>query len=523
MAKILLMVPPVDPEAKFGQYADLGASTPPINLIYLGTSVERAGHTVKIIDCDNQEMNHNDVLQLIREWEPDIVGMSSVTVTIESSKLLAKQIKAHFPHITTVVGWFHMSVEPEETMHEGPEIDYGVIGEGEVTFPELVERIVNRGDPKTVKGIIYRDGEQLVMTPERDIVTNLDDMPFPNFDLLPGYTTGYRQAAFRAFLPNPFGFLLWSRGCPFKCTYCGRQMLGQTIRHNTKEYAVDMLEHLVKRYGVRSVLFGDELFLNKKSFGEDVMEEILRRGLKLQWACQSRVNTVRPGLLKLMRQAGCAQIAYGIESGSPQILQKIDKKATVEQALQACAWTKEAGIGSAGYFMLGNPGETPETLEETYRFIQKVALDYIVLWYNTPMPGAPIWNEVEKWGTLKGWYADMSCMDILFVPYGVTEELMREYNKKIYRAFYLRPGRVMQEVARLTNREVRRNFFAGAKTILKGFVTREENGKAQGNGRAVRIPSQRPHIPVVRLETTACQGDGGQAALLQVPEVISTS
>lgn len=468
--KVLLVYPPV--KNKFGEYASVGSSSPPMGIVYLGTLLKEKGYVVRLLDCDNAKMTPEAVLSVVEQWQPDCVGISAVTITIESALELFKRIKRFNRDILTILGGFHITVLPEETLRSSGDIDVGVLGEGELTLLELLDSINSGTDISRVAGVIFKRNGNLVQTRPRDLIPDLDVLPLPDFSLLPDFPAGYFPAAHRSFMGRPTGFLLASRGCPFNCSFCGRGLWGASVRAYCVPYVMKIIESMIERYHIRSLLIGDELFFADLRKNADFCREMIKRRLnkRIKWVCSSRVDTLKPQLLKLMKAAGCEQISFGIESGSQKILDILNKGTTPKMIRDTMRMVRKTGIGASGTLMLGNPGETRQTIKQTIDFVTGLEIDYVVVWFFTPLPGSRIYNEYKRYGSLTGSYAQQNCMDVTFVPFGLTKEQLVDSQQELYRRFYLRPARVLQEISRVQRPSLFRlkTLCAGARKLLGG-------------------------------------------------------
>lgn len=241
----------------------------------------------------------------------------------------------------------------------------------------------------------------------------------------------------------PVASMVTSRGCPFQCIFCDRSVFGNRYRCYSADYVIKMIEHLVERYGIRHIIFYDDLFAASGSRIKTICEEIMSKKLNISWTCDARVNTVTPETLALMKKAGCWEIAYGIESGSQKILDLLAKVITLEEIEKAVRWTHEAGIKVKGLFMMGNPLETRGTIKETLDLAKRLPFDIINISKFTPFPGTEIYKDTYKYGQFSPDWEKMNAMNFVFIPHGFTEkELDWEY-KKVIAKYYWRPQKTI--------------------------------------------------------------------------------
>lgn len=452
--RILLLYPPLSLQNKFGSFDAFGSNSPPIGLVHLGSWLRSLGHDVAILDAAGTEKTQDEVVAFAARMKPDLIGITSETLAIDRALALARALKAALsPAPLVVLGGYHVSVLPEATLRAEPAIDVGVIGEGEHTMAELLAALDEGSTLEPVNGIVFRKDGQVLKTPPRKRIRDLGGLPRPDFGLLEGFAARnpYFPAAYRSLLPRPAVSVVASRGCPYDCTFCCREVDGRLYRPYPVDHVFDSLEDLVSRFGVRSFLFEDEVFYIDTGMVREFAEEKRRRKLVFDWVCSYRVDLITDERLRWLKQAGCRQIAFGIESGNDTILSNINKRFDVATAREALTRVKAHGIGTVGFFMLGAPGETVATLEDTRRFILEADLDYIVLFACQPSPGSVLYAEHERWGSFDPDTTRQNQMTPVFIPFGLDEATLEGYRTRIFDQFYFRPRRVIQELRFVTN------------------------------------------------------------------------
>ncbi|MCK9274285.1 MAG: B12-binding domain-containing radical SAM protein [Syntrophales bacterium] len=361
--------------------------TVPLGISYVAAAFASAGAEVQIFDFVINSYSPEKLKAELDRFDPDIVGANSVTLNFKTAADIITTVKEYNPDIITVMGGPHVSFDVINTLREYPAIDMIVIGEGERTAIELVSKFRNRSSWKEVRGIAFRENGNIVITEPRPFIEDLDALPLPARYLLP--LSRYRALGYP---PS----IITGRGCPYSCIFClGRRMVGKKPRQRSASLIVDEIEEILS-YGFSMINIADDLFTANREKVTYVCREIDRRGLKFVWTAFARVNTVDKETLEIMSSSGCQWISFGLESGNAEMLRRVKKAATLDQARHAVGLCKEAGIRPHGSFIAGLPGESPETLEETIAFGEELNIDY-GFHFLAPFPGTTIMEKKEKY------------------------------------------------------------------------------------------------------------------------------
>ncbi len=396
-------------------------------------------YLVRVVESASLGLSLQETGEWILRENPDYVGISCTTSSVDNAGKIAQAVKNAKPEILTFVGGPHITAVAEETFWRYPAFDYGIIGEGERAFPELLGILEENGDLRKAPSAVYRQGPGIIVNPRRKFIENLDRLPFPAFDLLANFPRGYRPP-FLNYLRGPCASVTTSRGCPHGCIFCDRAVFGNRYRYFSEGYIVDLLVHLKKAYRIRHIVFADDQFTASKARFMRLGEKILEQGLEFQWNCDARVDTVDSEMLGLMKKAGCWMVSYGIESGSQEILDRVQKGIRLDQAEETVHRTKEAGIRTKGLFMVGFPEETEETLQKTLDFILRCPFDEINLSILTPYPGTSLYDELRSQaGFVEDW-PRMNAMNFLSLPRHLTAQVLEKGFRRILQKFYMRPG-----------------------------------------------------------------------------------
>lgn len=458
-------------EERYGDLAGAGSSMPSLGLLMLGAVARRAGYEPFVIEAAAETMSLRQVMDRVAEIRPEMVGITATTLAIFNAHTVAEEVKKLDPAIVTVVGGPHVSAVPVETLTRFPKFDIAAIGEGEDTLIELLSALDEGRDLSAVAGLALRDGEGIKLTEKRPLIKDLDTLPFPAWELLPGFPGNYKPTPFRH-LQLPAAPLVTSRGCPNNCIFCDRTIFGRACRLFSAEYVIEMIRELVEKYGVHELVFEDDTFVMNKPRVTRICQAMKESGWNLTWTCLGRVDMVDQDLLNMMREAGCWQIAYGVESGNQDILDLVEKRTKLERVSQALKWTKKSGILTKGFFILGFPTETKASIQRTIDFAKREALDDISVFKLTPLPGSRIYEIADEYGTFDNDWRKMNLLDTVFVPKDLTQKELENSAKRMLKEFYLRPKTVFSYLGRVMKNPslipaVLLGFGAFLKTVKK--------------------------------------------------------
>lgn len=369
----------------------------PLGLAYIASVLIKAGHHVDVLDLNALRVSIKDVRERIKARTFDVVGISCLLTEYGQVKELSALLKREHPDCTIMLGGGLPSVAGEFVLQE-TEADIAVVGEGEETVVEIVDKLEKSADLHGVKGILFKDSASVIRTDPREPILDLDSLPLPAWELFPIET--YLRGSVLGF-DSPIRSLnmITSRGCPYQCCYCDYSIFGHRFRARSVSNVLAEMELLKDRYSVRAVNFVDDLFLLDKNRVCDFCDQLLSIAGGMMWSCNARVNLVDSSLLKKMRSAGCMLVGYGVESGSQRILDEMNKKTTVEQGRKAIEMTWNAGITPFPYMMFGMPGETEETIRETVDFCKDIGI-VEGFGFATPIPGTALYERAVEAGKI---------------------------------------------------------------------------------------------------------------------------
>ncbi|MEK7841149.1 MAG: radical SAM protein, partial [Deltaproteobacteria bacterium] len=298
MSKIVLVNPPYAAwDTSVPLPKTLENTTASFGLCCLASVLREKGYEPKILEAGALRLTLKQTLAYIIKERPQVVGFRASTISFLNAAFLAKEIKEYDKNIITLIGGPHVTALPMETIQDFPQFDAGIIGEGEETLIEFLGAVnLHTKDLGGVKGLVYRHDGAARLTAKRPYIENLDTLPMPAWDLLEGFPESY-QPPLMSYKELPVASMVTSRGCPFQCIFCDRSVFGNRYRCYSAGYVIKMIEHLVERYGIRHIIFYDDLFAASGSRIKTICERIMSKKLNISWTCDARVNTVTPETL----------------------------------------------------------------------------------------------------------------------------------------------------------------------------------------------------------------------------------
>jgi anaerobic magnesium-protoporphyrin IX monomethyl ester cyclase len=436
---------------------------PPLGLMYVAAYLKKhTNHEIKILDCLIEKINRQQLETRIEQERPDVIGITSLTFTLIDVLKTAKIAKQVNSDIKVVLGGPHVNIYPEETLNF-PEIDYLILGEGEKPVKDLIDNLGQTKNLYNFKGIAFKDNHKIINPGPRELIENLDELPFPARDLVPNekYSSVLSEN-------NPVTTMFSSRGCPFRCTFCNRAHLGKIFRARSAKNVVDEMEEC-KRMGIGEIFIYDDTFTINRQRVLDICSEIEKRKLKISWDVRARVDTVDQEILEAMKKTGCQRIHYGVEAGTQKVLDVMKKGITLEQVEKAFKLTQKAGIQTLAYFMIGSPRETRKDIFQTIKFAKKINPDFVCFSITTPYPLTELYSQGlnEKILPYDYWKEFAKNPQSNFVPFVWEEKLSRKelflLFKKAYHSFYLRPSYILKKILQLKSAK---ELLDKAKTAL---------------------------------------------------------
>jgi len=437
-SKALFILPPYSSRLElFKVYSWKITRIPPVGLITIASYLQEKGHDVKLIDSHNLIVKYGraeylrHILKIVDEFKPDIIGINILTAAFDEAKKISCALKKKFPDRTIIVGGTHPSVEPILTLKQIQDIDAICIGPGE----EVCLAILDGNKISDIPGLMHRDHVEKFK--KRPVEMDIDKYPFLNYAL---FNRDF-YADFTINTTNGWAYkslgTLTSRSCPYSCKFCASTW-SKPARFHSPEYVIEMAKYL-STYDIDVISFLDDTIAGIKDRLQKICEGFILSRLfwphhGLRWFSNMRANQIEPGILKLMKKAGCFGVGIGIESGSDRMLQVMNKQTTVEMNKRACAYVKEAGLSLCASFMIGIPGETESEMNETLAFIKNLNCNSKRVGSFRPLPGSPFYNEFIKNNILKKENIDWSNLgSFSSEPKHLFCHVSKERFEKIYR------------------------------------------------------------------------------------------
>ncbi len=461
----------VNPPSSFSTYKGTKVAAyvqvyPVLSLACLAALLREKGFGVSILDLGIEDSPFEVLDRTLDELRPRILGVTSTTTLIYEAAQISRIAKEKLgEEVQTVLGGPHASALPGECLNTS-EFDVVVVGEGDYTLAEIAEG----RSLSDIKGVCYKDGEEILSTPPRERIKDLDALPFPALDL---FDIGRYQCSKLVSRKSPMSDLMTSRGCVFNCSFCGKGVYGRKFVAKSPERVIDEIKHMLD-LGFKEIRVVDDMFTIDMERAKRICELILSEGLHFPWnlAAGLRADRLDEEFLTLAKRAGLYQVAIGFESGDQGCLDSIDKGTTVEQNISAVKMLRKAGLEIVGFFMFGLPAETEETMKRTIDLAVKTMPDFAKVTITMPFPDARLFQQWDNQGLIKtrDWslYKLHGAGDVYQHP-NLSREKLDEYYARFYRKFYLNP-KYLARRARIAL--ARGTFFLDLSYGLKTFLPR---------------------------------------------------
>ena len=409
---------------------------PPLGLASISAYLDRHDIESAIIDCYAHPDSDRLITDYLQAEKPAFIGLSCTTSSFLDGIRISRLAKSVLPGIKTVFGGVHVSAMREKALEEFPELDYAVVGEGEETLTELIDR--QGSDVAGIAGLVSRESDDRIHFGGFRKGIDLDTLPFPAYEKLTGYPDAYKLPIFN-YPKAPNTSCISSRGCPYACSYCDRSVFRRSFRYNSSQYLYEHLSYLRQRFGIRHINFYDDQFTFNRQRVEDFTRMMIDRPLGITYNCAVRAEHIDFDLLRMMKMSGCWMISLGIETGDPNLLAQHRQNADLEMLADKVMLIKKAGIRTKGLLMMGLPGETEKSIQCSMAYVFSLPIDDFNLAKFTPFPGSPIYENIHQLGEFEEDWEKMDCMRFVFVANGMTRERLDELFIKFYKSHYMRP------------------------------------------------------------------------------------
>lgn len=377
----------------FGKFSKLAQKTsgfPPLNMAILAGIAEKLGHQIQIIDGEIEGLNNQEIIKRVKEFSPDLIGMTGTTPGFHLVVRLARELKEQM-NVPIMAGGHHVTLFKEKVFDKC--FDFFFASEADISFADFLKLYEKNGDLTKVKGLLFRHNGEIVFTGNPGLTQDLDAIPFPARHLLKfeKYKVGTLHGTLN------YTSIMTTRGCPFECIYCSNSVYGRNVRRRSIENVIAEIELVVNKFGIKHFYFVEDVLTLNKEFSLKLCDELDRRGLKITFEGSTRANLFDEELAKRMSKSGLIRISFGLESADPKVLKIIKKQVPLESYIQANKLTKKYGIETINSVMLGLPGEDRESIEKTIAFLRKAKdIQHTTYGIAMPYPGTEFYEMAKK-------------------------------------------------------------------------------------------------------------------------------
>ncbi len=427
----------------------------PLGLMYLSSALKENGHEVELID--GYFHNREDIIDRLKQFEPDLVGIQATAPFWFRVKDISKQIK-YILDVPIVVGGSHIRYAGGEIIGQSEHIDYGIVGDGEPAIVQLCEVLKGQKKPEDVDGLFWKEEDNVQHAKNKTSEADLHELPFPDREEFDLYR--YRPSLHREL---PVTSLITARGCKMGCLFCH----AAADRYRTRKIS-DIISEMkeIEEQGIREVLFYDQTMGADRERLIKLCEEIIEQDFDFWLQGNLRIDEVDTEVIRKMKEAGFWKVCIGIESGVQKSLNKLNKNIDVDKIKKAVEIVDSFDIQISGTFILGIPGETKEEARKTIEFAKELPIDFVKFFPFTPFPGSPIYENPEN-GKIKDDPLLLCQNRINFVPETMTEEELRQLIKNGTKEFYSRPGYILRRIKKIrTFEDIKQNILGALAYIF---------------------------------------------------------
>ncbi len=467
-----LLISPYFHQDSGSMMKDVASNFPPLGLAFLAAYVRQKGYSVKILDCNIYSPSLEEVRSSLKKtFVPEfknirVIGLTVITPTVKKAYKIAETCKEFYPDAIIVFGGAHATFLAEEVINNKV-VDIAVVGEGEITF----EEILAGKDLEKIKGIVFRkrinNRDDIIRTPFRERIIDLDSLPLPAYDLLP--ILEYKPAK-GAYKRLPAVGMITSRGCPGRCTFCNRT-LGNEITFQSAQRILEEIQWLIKNYKIKQLFIYDDTFTVNRNNVVKFCDMLIRNKIGISWVCNARVDFIDFEMLKTMQKAGCSQISYGVESADEVVLENINKHISLSQISNAVKWTKRAGIECRLSFIVGSPGDSVEVIRKNIKFLNKVKPDMLQVNITTPFPGTAMFNWAKERDLILtyDWNEYTQSKPVMRIE-NLTPKQIIGFYKLMYKSFYLNPSYIAKRLLKIRSFNDVKINLNGLNALLSFFI-----------------------------------------------------
>ncbi|MEW6109720.1 MAG: radical SAM protein [Nitrospirota bacterium] len=409
---------------------------PPLGLAGIAAYLEKHGFQASIMDCFAMPDSELKLRDLLNAEHPAFIGFSCTTANFLDGIRLAQYAKGVLPGIKTVFGGTHVSALNKRIPEEYPAVDFVIVGEGEEVLRKLMESA--GADVSGIQGLVYRLKGEIHFNGFRQKLLDLDTLPFPAYEKLPGYPGTYTLPIFN-YPKTPNSSCISSRGCPYQCSYCDRSVFRRSYRYNSAGYVYEHMLYLNERFGLRHLNFYDDQFTLSRKRTEELMTLLIDRPLGMTFNCAVRAEHIDMELLRQMKAAGCWMISLGIETGDENLLARHRQNVDLSLMSEKIRLINKAGIRVKGLLMMGLPGETESSIRKTMEYVFSLPVDDFNIARFTPYPGSPLYERIHELGEFDEDWEKMDGLHFQFIPKEISRERMEKLYHKFYRTHFMRP------------------------------------------------------------------------------------
>lgn len=453
---------------------------PPLGLLYVAAVLEKNKIPVKVLDALVEEIDMNETKKRIHEFKPDLVGVALSSSTIKQDLEVARYCKETGAKV--LVGGAHMTSYPYELLSY-PEIDFGIMGEGETPFLKLAEALRGHTSYDHIEGLVFKNKDGQVVINKPWIEPDLNALPFPARHLVPWEKYSVIIADY------PMATISTGRGCPYRCGFCYKQPSDMKYRYRNADNILVEVKDVYEKYHVREICFVDDTFTVEKKHVLEFCDKFIESGLhkKIKWQTTTRIDCVDYDLLKKMKEAGCRQLRFGIESGDPETLKLMNKQISLERAKQVVKWCREIGIESFAYFQIGYVHETEDSIQRTIDYSIDLDLDLLMYNVSTPLPQTPLYMRAMQEGIVQGdyWREYTLGKRTDRIPFFVKDA--NKWVSRAYKKFFFRPKFVLRQLGKLRSPRMFKKYVEAFIAITFFNMVPEEPSKMEESTAAVAL------------------------------------